>query len=250
MFSLRVQGLIPIFEEMLEDVEHRFYVRHLYVNFKKKFSGGTLMRDLMMGASNATYYKAWEEYMLKIKDADEKAYEWLVAVPTKAWCKHAFSFYPKCDVVMNSLFEAFNSTILMARDKPIINIFECIRTYLTGRFASLREKLSKYKGDVMPKLLRRLNREVELSGNWFPTWSGDLKFEITHLKMLDKFVVDLNKNSCSCNFWELVGKPCRHACATTCYTGHDPKKYVHKYYSKEIYEKGYGQVISPINGQS
>ena len=80
MFGFLVQSLIPTFEEMLEDVEHRFCVRHLYANFKKKFGGGTLVRDLMMGASKATYYEAWEEYMLKIKDADKKAYEWLTAI--------------------------------------------------------------------------------------------------------------------------------------------------------------------------
>lgn len=28
---------------------------------------------------------------------------WLMAVPTKCWCKHAFSFYPKCDVLMNTI---------------------------------------------------------------------------------------------------------------------------------------------------
>ena len=101
---------------MLEKVEHRFCVRHLYANFKRKFSGGTLMRNLMMGASKARYYEACEEYMLKIKDADEKAYYWLTIVPRKVWCKHVFSFYPKYDVVMNNLAEAFNSTILMVRD--------------------------------------------------------------------------------------------------------------------------------------
>ena len=53
-------------------------------------------------------------------------------------------------------------------------MFECIRTYLMGIFASIREKFSSYEGDVMPKPLKRLNKEVELSGNWFPTISRDL----------------------------------------------------------------------------
>ena len=51
-FSL--QGLIPTFQEMLEGVEHRFWLRHLYSNFKKKFGERTLLRNLMMGATKAT----------------------------------------------------------------------------------------------------------------------------------------------------------------------------------------------------
>jgi len=36
--------------------EHkRFSLRHLYQNFKKIFGGGTLLRDLMMGATKTTH---------------------------------------------------------------------------------------------------------------------------------------------------------------------------------------------------
>ncbi|WP_338309902.1 hypothetical protein, partial [Bradyrhizobium sp. TM233] len=75
-----------------------------------------------------------------IKEINEDAYKWLLAIPTIHWCMHAFSFYPKCDVTMNNLSETFNCTILVARDKPIITVFEWIRKYLMTRFATLREK--------------------------------------------------------------------------------------------------------------
>jgi hypothetical protein len=50
-----VQGLVSVFDEMFDTVEHRLCLRHLYANFKKKFGGGSLIRDLMMGAAKATY---------------------------------------------------------------------------------------------------------------------------------------------------------------------------------------------------
>jgi len=52
------------------------------------------------------------------------AYNWLIVIPTKSWCKHAFNIYPRCDVLMNNLYESFNSTILLARDKPVISMME------------------------------------------------------------------------------------------------------------------------------
>jgi hypothetical protein len=102
---------MQVFAEMFERVEHRLCLRHLYANFKKRFGGGVKIRDLMMGAAKATYYQAWEEKMQELKKIDQKAWEWLMGVPTTAWCKHAFSFYSKCDVLMNNLSESFNSTI-------------------------------------------------------------------------------------------------------------------------------------------
>ena len=207
------------------------------------------MRDLMMGAAKATYLEAWEQKMQAIKDIDVQAYEWLAAIPKESWCKHAFSFYPKCDVLMNNLSESFNSTILLARDKPIITMFEWIRTYMMGRFAALKEKLDKYDGDVMPKPRKRLDREIQYSGNWFATWAGDQIFEVTHIHLTEKFIVNLEAHSCSCNFWELVGIPCRHAVAAITYKGGNPESYVHQCYRRAAYESCYGQVISPINGQ-
>jgi hypothetical protein len=50
---------MQVFDEMSLRVEHRLCLRHLYANFKKKFGGGTLIRDLMMGAAKATYIQAW-----------------------------------------------------------------------------------------------------------------------------------------------------------------------------------------------
>jgi len=67
---------------------------------------------------------------------------------------------------MNNLSESFNSTILVASDKPIITMCERIIMYLMNRFATLRDKLKYYKGKVMPKPLKRLDWEVEKLGNW------------------------------------------------------------------------------------
>jgi hypothetical protein len=185
---------MQVFEQLLEGIEHRFCLRHLYNNFKKKFGGGTLIRDLMMGTTKATYVESFNEKMRQLDEVNHQAYEWLFAVPTRSWCKHSFSYYPRCDVLMNNLSKAFNSTILLAREKPIITMCEWIRTYLMSRFAMLREKLSGYEGDMMPKPKRRLDREVELSGNWHSTWSGEMSFQVTHIMVGEKFIVDLQKH--------------------------------------------------------
>ena len=47
----------------------------------------------MMGAAKATYVQAWDMKMKQIKDINEAAHDWLMAVPKKSWCKHAFSHF-------------------------------------------------------------------------------------------------------------------------------------------------------------
>ncbi|XP_047172087.1 uncharacterized protein LOC124840131, partial [Vigna umbellata] len=154
-------------------------LRHLHKNYKKKFGGGVLIRDLMMGSVKATFQQDWEK----------------------------------------------------------------------NGFATLREKAKTYPGDVMPKPRKRLDREVEKSGNWIPVWAGAAKFEVTHGFTMDKFVVDLSNHSCSCYFWDLVGIPCRHGMAAINYKVQNPKQYVHPYYKKQAYETCYRLEIVPINGQ-
>ncbi|XP_017416399.2 uncharacterized protein LOC108327178 [Vigna angularis] len=127
------KGLMLVVDDILNGVEHKLCLRHLYNNYKKKFGGGLLIRDLMMGAAKATYYKEWEKKMGELKNLNVDAFNWLMGIPTKSWCKHAFSAYLRCDVLINNLSESFNSTILLARDKPIISMMEWIRSYIMSR---------------------------------------------------------------------------------------------------------------------
>jgi hypothetical protein len=62
----------------------------------------------------------------------------------------------------------------------------------------------------MPMPRKRLNVEVEKVGNWIATWGNNLEFEVEEVGGVRRFSVDLTRRSCSYNFLELVGIPCRH----------------------------------------
>jgi hypothetical protein len=87
-----------------------------------------------------------------------------MGVPTKMWCKHAFSYYSKCDVLMNNLSESFNATILVARDKPILTLCEWIRNYLMNRTSASVTKLANWPHRIMPMPQRRLEKEIKMAG--------------------------------------------------------------------------------------
>ncbi|KAK7257044.1 hypothetical protein RIF29_30729 [Crotalaria pallida] len=67
-------GLVEVFQELLDGVEHRFCLRHLYNNVKKRFGGGTEIRNLMMGAAKATYEQAWRDQMDELRQVSEASW--------------------------------------------------------------------------------------------------------------------------------------------------------------------------------
>ncbi|WVZ03663.1 hypothetical protein V8G54_024469 [Vigna mungo] len=79
--------------------------------------------------------------------------------------------------------------------------------------------------------------------------AGGEKFEVTHGFTMNKFIVDLSNNSCSCYSWDLIGIPCRHGIAAINYKLLNPEDYVHVYYKKQAYVTCYAPKIVPINGQ-
>ncbi|KAL5148693.1 hypothetical protein HKD37_13G035689 [Glycine soja] len=67
-------GLVQKLQAMRAGDENQLCLRHLYQNFKNFFGEGTLLKDLVMGASKATYEEAWEDKMTQIKEVSEEAY--------------------------------------------------------------------------------------------------------------------------------------------------------------------------------
>ena len=80
-----------VFEKEYPEFEHRFCLRHLYANSKKKFGSGTLYRDLIMAAVKATYFESHEDKMNQIKEVSPNTFGWLNVIPKNKWCKTCLS---------------------------------------------------------------------------------------------------------------------------------------------------------------
>jgi hypothetical protein len=100
----------------------------------------------------------------------------------------------------------------------------------------------------MPNPMKRLEKEIKMAGSWGPILTNTETWQVSHIYNQQQFIVDTQKKTCTCGFWELVGIPCRHAIAALGYRKQDPAEFVHNYYSKEKYAQCYGYGISAING--
>jgi len=77
------------------------------------------------------------------------------------WSRSRFTGQAVCDTLVNNMSEAFNSTIINARSKPIITMMEDIRIYLMKRWAKNRVSIKKVEGSICPKIKNRLDNELE-----------------------------------------------------------------------------------------
>ncbi|XP_057739645.1 uncharacterized protein LOC130956635 [Arachis stenosperma] len=241
------KGLVPTFDELLPGVDHRFCVRHLYANFKKKFPGLNLKKR-MWRAAKCTYLAAWKKELMEIRAISEGAYRHLIGIRPKYWTKSRFEFYPKCDALVNNMCESFNSAIVESREKPILTMLEDIRVYLMKRWAENRVLIEKYKDDILPRIKLKLQKEIDASRWWFPVAAGISKFEV--IRGRDKFVVDLLKKECTCRKFQMTGLPCPHAVSAINCAKYDIRKYVATCYTKAAYVACYVPMINPCNGHT
>ncbi|KAL0415747.1 UNVERIFIED_CONTAM: hypothetical protein Slati_3406600 [Sesamum latifolium] len=184
----------------------------MYETFKQKFKGAELKEYFWKAASTANKQE-FRAYMKKITEIDPK--KTADQVTAAEW--------------------------LNARDKPIITMLERIRTKLMTRLQHKRLGMEKYEGIVCSNVLKKINKQGKLARHCFSRWCGEEEFEIDHFTK--RFVVDLDKKTCTCGMFQLTAYPCCHDMR------HQIEDYVDSCYKKPAYLKVYENMIHGVPGQ-
>ncbi|XP_055807040.1 uncharacterized protein LOC129875840 [Solanum dulcamara] len=243
--SNKQKGLIPVFDETMPYVAHRFCVRHLHNNFKTEGFGGQALKDVLWKAARATTEAEFSKHMEEMGKLNPKAPEWFINKPPIHWSRAFFSPFSKCDVLFNNLCESFNSVLLPVRDKHIWTMIESIRIYMMSRLQKNRDKMMKYCQRICPKNILKLEQNKAKAAECIATKSDQFHYQTEDIYRR-LFSVDLKEKTCSCRRWELTGIPCSHAIAAIWVKKDEPKMYVHKCYTVEQYMKSYNPSILPI----
>ncbi|KAH7861908.1 hypothetical protein Vadar_032518 [Vaccinium darrowii] len=247
--SDRQKGLIEAVRTLNPSAEHRFCVRHLYNNFKQDFKG-LVLKDILWKAVRATTVQSFNRAMQEMKQIDANAYNWLSERPPVHWSRSHFSSYTKCHILLNNLFESFNSCILGARDQPIVGMLESIRLILMDTIKKKRTAMMRYNGVVCPKVVKTIEKLIgsEYAKGWVPRWCSNDDFEVAGPNGA-QYKVNIPKRYCGCRKWEISGIPCIHAIAALGFNNLEPLDYVDDCYKVETYMKIYENSMGPINGK-
>ncbi|XP_021714957.1 uncharacterized protein LOC110682915 [Chenopodium quinoa] len=241
----RQKGLIEAIAVVDSKAEVRFCARHIWANFKLRFHGDTF-KELFWKAARSTNKADFDAQLESIRLLDEEAFNYLDAIPPQHWARHAFSTFSKLNMLLNNLCETFNAVIRDARDKPVITCLEWIRRYVMRRNTEKWEAVQAQEGRFMPyvhkvfKWIASYAAKCTVVPSRFDVWEVDYD--------CDRFVVNLNDNTCTCFHWELTGIPCPYAWACIVKKRLKPEDYVHECYTKQTYLEAYTPTIKPMPG--
>ncbi|KAG8391598.1 hypothetical protein BUALT_Bualt01G0204100 [Buddleja alternifolia] len=168
--SDKQKGLIPAFELVFPGVENRFCERHLHENFKKAGFRGLAFTFALWNAAKATTLPEYEFRMKEMGLLDESTVEWFNDKPPSQWSWSHFQTFPKRNMLLNNLCESFNSSILEARENPILTVLEWIKEYLMTRLTENRDKAKKKwcEKQICLKIRKIIEKNMEKSADCIP----------------------------------------------------------------------------------
>lgn len=246
--SDKQKGLIQAFDAVFPGADHRFCVRHLHENFKLAGYRGLSFKTALWRAAQASTPGEWKVMMDQLKVLNESAWKWLMSKPAKEWSKSHFNEKPTCDMLLNNVCESFNSSILDAREMPILTMLEWIREWMMTRFQKHRDISNlKWNGRICPRIKKILNKHAEKVTDCTPIKGDNTHYQIK-CRDRSQYTVNLDERSCSCRLWDLSGIPCKHAISAINNQKENREDYVHEHYTVEVYKKSYAYTIKGING--
>ncbi|GJW73748.1 hypothetical protein Tco_0133118 [Tanacetum coccineum] len=204
------KGLEEAVKTWLPQAEHRHCTRHLYANFKKKWSGVHYKR-MFWAAASSTVEQEFLSKMEDIRRFDPEAHAYLMKREPASWCKAFFQPAVKCVAFENGISESFNGKIVTARGKPIITMLEDIRVYVMQRHWTISKKASELEDTICPSIRKKIEILKKKMRSWQVCPSG---YQVLEVRKRDEaYGVNLIERSCFCKLWDLSGIPCMHVVA-------------------------------------
>ncbi|GKA93664.1 hypothetical protein Tco_0815650 [Tanacetum coccineum] len=212
------KGIVEAAKEVMPMAKHRQCARNIYANFRKRFT------------AKCTFPAQFEEVKQQIKSINGDAHKHLMDRNPQSWSRAFFTTDKACDAVENGINECFNSLIVDARRKPIINMLEDIRTYIMERMKKMRDTHLEWRMNL-PKHMKKIEIIKDQHRNGFEAF----------------WINEKNKTS-TCRQWQLTGIPCAHRFAAIYFLHKNPYLYVSDRYKTSTFGAVYNHFIIPLTG--
>lgn len=245
------KGICEAVSNIFPQVEHRECMRHLVINFRKKFVG-KVFDDHLWPAAYSWTQEDFETHMAPMEAARPDIKNFFSVWHKRLWSRSKFGEGSKVDYVTNNLAECFNNWIKKYKCLLIVDLLDKIRRMLMIKFRKRRRVGYSMAGIILPSIMSHLNEksrnlhyDVESSSNTIAEVSGkDISGHFRH-------IVDLAAWTCTCRRWQVTGLPCFHAIAfITSLPNNKIADFVHPYYTVEKFKLSYAGVIPPLTDQA
>ena len=247
------KGLETAINNVFTDgVEHRECMLHLWRNLKKKFKGPVIDNN-MWPAARTCNQTVFQGHMSLIASSCPELMQWLHTYHPHKWSKSMFNGMCKVDYINNNISESFNSKINAYKGLPIVELLDRIRQFVVAKMELRGRIASKLEGKILPHILQQLNANSRGLKGYRITRCGPTGAEVSSVESATndtRYAVELDERMCSCNQWQISGKPCNHAVAFICHTRGKLEDFVDDYFGVDKFKAAYAGVFRPIPDKS
>jgi hypothetical protein len=221
-------------------------MRHLHENFHKKFKHPDL-GILLWQAARATTEDVYLDTIKKMRDVNEKAVDWLLKEAKPEFWVECYFEGNRYGHLTSNIAESFNSTILTAREQPILAMLETIRQQLTDWFTARRLLEAKTPRALVSTVLNQLNELTKRARKYRRARESipGVLFEITSNETGRKYLVNLDLRTCSCRAWQSTGYPCSHVLSVILTHQLSIHDYSESFFTLDAFRKTYNNAIIP-----
>ena len=256
--SDRAKGLINAVGEAFPRAHHYHCTQHLAENFHVNYcdSCATIFRKLVF-AQNAVHYKALRRELLH---APQKAFDstqhhgrssiehYLDAIEHNGFvrCYVPVNEFPRFGHTTSNMSESLNGIFTEERQLPVFHCVNALWRDTMSKFYERREH--KFPLDRWTKAANDYYQEQLLKSRrgYIVTPSEPNVALVNKPASNESFVVDLNKQQCTCLDFQDRRIPCRHAIAVCREFQLEPELYIDETYSVEVYRATYAGKLRPI----
>ena len=246
--SDRQKGLLEGVERIFPNSHHGFCMKHLEENFHKKFKNVEL-KPLLWQAARALTKEEFDTALENMTKINPRTVPWLYEHANPAHWAELYFPGRRYGHLTSNIAESLNSKLLPARQMPILGLLESIRSTLMDWFSQKRQLEANTSGLVVKKVATQIQDiKIFQATRYRMKHRIDKQYEIKSNRTLQDYLVDLNKQTCSCRKWQATGIPCSHAIGVIVNSlKADPQTYVKAFYTLDAFNKTYAKPIMHPN---
>jgi len=240
--SDRNTSLAKAIAKVYPHAHHGICIHHLLNNVVTYFKGKGVA-GLVAKASKAYRVADFKKQFTAIFSISPAIGTYLIQADVRRWARCQFPGY-RYDVRTNNPAESINSALRSPREFHVIPLLDSIREMMTRWFFKRRTLSYKHKHPLTVAVEKKIDRRIEKGKKFqvFPV--SDDKFLVRG----DTFecMVDLVRRTCSCEKFDLMKIPCRHAIKADFSVGIQAHTLTDDMYTTASWRSIYEESINPI----
>ncbi|XP_060190404.1 uncharacterized protein LOC132619557 [Lycium barbarum] len=246
--SDRHESIIKAVARISPGVPHFACIWHLWKNVYSRYrKSHEMLSEVFYSMANAYTQEESDMLMEKVEKVDIRVKEYLDLAGKEKWAR-LYASVNRAWTMTSNITESINSTIVQERELPIYDFLEEVRM-MFGRWNHTNRQNGSYTFTTLGK---KFNELLSINEYKSTRMKVILATEYLHTVIDDgrRFIVCLEKKTCTCKEFQMEDMPCPHAWVVLKSKNLTTDTYCSNLYKPETIVKTYDVPVYPLPDES